>query len=431
MSCEKDDSNNNPKIPLEEQHDFIDACNYYFDEAQNDYINNKIDLFTYGIRRNNAQIKLIKFLKRKDLPNNVSELMSDYITKNKKLSKTKEWLVLGNEILIPLYRNICSEVSFLVNQLDRYSWDYKVYIRNQVIPSKMGNNLKIIQAIFTNKFVSQPSDIINLMPWERYKTRYNDLLTIKLALVNDLTLILNEYRVIEYRNNRGNNNGNNTHKRNKYGARKLTEVIKSDSWSNNQCADGVLNSLADKITLSATPGEVVKDSKFKQLFYFFDNSSKYQITFTIGNLSGGANGRTERTTSTDYLITIDDNYINNATLLSLGRTIIHEMIHVKLLYLTNERDTQTINELMKNYSEDINIPHHELMAKTVMEITTMLQEWDNNRLGFNYYSALAWGGLDRTSLFEKLKPISKSRINQIIYNEATNNNKARGATCPN
>lgn len=156
-------------------------------------------------------------------------------------------------------------------------------------------------------------------------------------------------------------------------------------------------------------------------------------------------------------IILYDEYLQNATELSIARTIIHESLHAYLQYVEFEK----INELgvfnfenyLSNYSVKYGYPNnsrnvidHNFMRNYLDGIARSLQEWDMiNGVGygvdFEYYKSLAWGGLTdvekskgvyvESELFKDLIPNSTERqkIKNIINNENSGNPNAKGQKC--
>ncbi|GIM52202.1 hypothetical protein CAPN004_12320 [Capnocytophaga cynodegmi] len=187
----------------------------------------------------------------------------------------------------------------------------------------------------------------------------------------------------------------------------------------------------------------------------FERSSETHLIFQNSNDTGNANGSTKGTT-----ITLNNNYLKNATSLAIARTIIHEMVHAYLNATHRYRDgfknkdfhkllTDYFNDNKAKYSSDPKIHnrlHHEFMGQYIEAMAISLQQWDirygtRTDLGLDYYKALSYGGLFQTDAngtittetdsFKELVPNAKDRqdIANKILNEQNNNGNAKGTKC--
>lgn len=78
---------------------------------------------------------------------------------------------------------------------------------------------------------------------------------------------------------------------------------------------------------------LTESPEFKNLFIkIFNNNSRFNVKFEIGNISGGANGdtKTDLLNPTNNKIIIDANFIKNNSKLVVAKTILHECIHAFL-----------------------------------------------------------------------------------------------------
>lgn len=79
--------------------------------------------------------------------------------------------------------------------------------------------------------------------------------------------------------------------------------------------------------------ELTKSPKFKELFLdLFQDNSRFNVKFEIGNVSNGANGNTNTDLNNPTLnkITISPTFLNNSNKMEIAKTIIHECIHAYL-----------------------------------------------------------------------------------------------------
>lgn len=209
----------------------------------------------------------------------------------------------------------------------------------------------------------------------------------------------------------------------------------------------------------------------EEILHLFASSKETNFTIKNGNLTR-ANASTDPLTNTT---TLSNSYINNATELSIARTMIHEQVHAYINSVLKSKpgfkdmDLQT---RMREYARDEGITdiyrfHHEFMGQYVNGIALSLYEWDkdygngkelnyitkpDDLLGWNYYKAMAFAGLSYvkkdangnpvldsngepirfdTDSFKELFPNENDRneIKKIISNEAKGNNTSKGTKC--
>ncbi|MGM0943687.1 MAG: hypothetical protein ACQEW9_00810 [Bacteroidota bacterium] len=188
---------------------------------------------------------------------------------------------------------------------------------------------------------------------------------------------------------------------------------------------------------------------FPGMLDLFEQSGQFDYRIRNGILLG-QNAVTNRVQGVN-IITLDNDYLKNATSLSIARTIIHETVHAYLLEHTYDmhlRTTYNTFELMvrflEKYDRDWNPTHHAAMADFILGIAVSLYNWDKKygptggNLGFDYYYKMAFGGLvnpsDNTQLIDEAKPFipsgsSWAEIDQILKNEASGSNQANGTKC--
>ncbi|PRY88042.1 hypothetical protein CLW00_105163 [Mongoliibacter ruber] len=153
-----------------------------------------------------------------------------------------------------------------------------------------------------------------------------------------------------------------------------------------------------------------------------------------------------RTTLNSGIITVEinDSYLNQATELSIVRTIIHENVHAYLLHQskTNVEFAVGLNNFAKQNNLN-NLPntHHELMGQYVLGMAISLWNWDKNfgetkgALDFEYYYAMAFGGLldydtkKPNQAFQTLAGTKVADYLKIIENESSGNSNAKGKKC--
>ncbi|RTL14266.1 MAG: hypothetical protein EKK56_01830 [Flavobacteriaceae bacterium] len=106
------------------------------------------------------------------------------------------------------------------------------------------------------------------------------------------------------------------------------EIIVEESFSNNQKTYCVFQKL---LSLS-------NNSHFKKIIVdLFDSNDKANVIFSIANLPSGYDAVTSPqarggiTSHSLYKITLDQNFVNNASTIEIALTLIHELIHAELL----------------------------------------------------------------------------------------------------
>lgn len=141
----------------------------------------------------------------------------------------------------------------------------------------------------------------------------------------------------------------------------------------------------------------------------------------------------------DYVTNIDSNYVNQATEISIARTILHEMLHAYMISNiddVNAGNTVDVKQflLLWQYIRNTTSPNgstqsaqHEYMAnRFISPLKAALKEWDNSSQSEQYYEDLAWGALFDTDTFSHFHPVgsgSRSRIINTNAAEDTNTNQ--------
>jgi hypothetical protein len=143
--------------------------------------------------------------------------------------------------------------------------------------------------------------------------------------------------------------------------------------------------------------------------------------------------------------------LNQATQLSVVRTIIHESIHA---YLLHEQYTNITGDLYQDLTKYAfsngyaqgNQLHHEFMPQFIDAIAYSLWSWDmaygsKGQIPLSYMKDLAWGGMtsfrnpDGTiEYYDSFKAnfpdqLDKNRIEKNIKNESDGNNSAKSKKC--
>lgn len=165
------------------------------------------------------------------------------------------------------------------------------------------------------------------------------------------------------------------------------------------------------------------------IFNVFSNSPVYHLNFKVGPLEPNSLGQ-ERSASTlfnittkGFDITLNEDYVDNATDLAIARTIIHESVHayISLIYHTQlfSELSQSLSHLLKQNGDNPNTAEHILMTQNFVDaIANSLESWDDSSLPDNsYYYFMSWsGGMVGTPAYNYLN----SSIQTNIVNANTN-----------
>ena len=218
------------------------------------------------------------------------------------------------------------------------------------------------------------------------------------------------------------------------------------------CIEEIVQKLMEKNSIFAPfPNLYGQSTLSGHILELFDNnSSDYGVAIVVGDTGvledgGQRNAYTYRDEvyESNIIIIIDDQYVANATDLSLARTIIHELVHAHLLYYYHDERNQGFRNLLNTYALD-NFPppipseevvHHQFMTQYIQAIGLNLAHYDGYRLDQDYYNSLAWGGLTNTDAFEEIVKDADDRntiVDRIIAegtSTAEASNEAKGKRC--
>lgn len=189
--------------------------------------------------------------------------------------------------------------------------------------------------------------------------------------------------------------------------------------------------------------------EFKRIFNKFAGNNplpvNYNVRFQYGNCfpftdATACNNRS--LTNGWATITINQAKTKDATDLSFGTTILHEILHSYLLFEADYPSDCDLNCLLNKYlvkygSKDLNPPHHNLFVETkfLNDISTELKNYASGvgynveLLGDQFFKDMAWGGLFETDVFMKLSDEDRKRITNRIGAELYNINY--NGTVPN
>jgi len=246
-----------------------------------------------------------------------------------------------------------------------------------------------------------------------------------------------------------------------------TPLFQINNLLTNLCAKNIFTELEnglykeDPIKPEVIISNTEKLNFSQEILKLFNDSEKTNYTIQDGG-TGDSNASTIGSTTT-----MNDNYLNNATKLSIARTMIHEQVHAYLnaIYFNYPDITnKSLKDKLRKYATDngyidLSRFHHEFMGQYIVAMAYSLYEWDklygsgefnysatkpDDLLGWEYYKAMAFAGLsydknpdpnitelEDTDSFKELVPVKTDRddIKKINTDEATGHPDAKGKKC--
>ncbi|MFD2035685.1 hypothetical protein ACFSKL_12850 [Belliella marina] len=209
------------------------------------------------------------------------------------------------------------------------------------------------------------------------------------------------------------------------------------------CASEIFVQTSCSLDFSSVPAAMLNSLNINSgIMDMFANATNFQYTIKQENLVG-RNGKTDKLSSNEVVVTMDNTYLNTATKLSIARTMIHENLHAYFLHFSYASDfTQGLqNFVVQNNIVGLPNAHHELMGQYVLGMAVSLALWDvtygdnQNQLDFEYYIAMACAGLlhDGTSqpndAFVAIAGDKLQEYLKIISDEASNSADAKSNPC--
>lgn len=176
---------------------------------------------------------------------------------------------------------------------------------------------------------------------------------------------------------------------------------------NNPCANLVFKELAKGSSKLTDMTGLSNFDIFPWMLDLFNKGGKFTYYIEdvdiVQNFGGIVNARTSPPDplTGNIIIQLDNNYVQNATSLSIARTIIHETVHAYMLYLS-KTNRSFLMELNNYYNFHDNIPqdaHHGMMSQYLLGMMVSLYNWDKNygptsgNLGMDYYYKMSFGGM--------------------------------------
>ncbi len=186
----------------------------------------------------------------------------------------------------------------------------------------------------------------------------------------------------------------------------------------------------------------------ESILKLFNDSDNHNYSIKNENLRESTAAST-----TGVSTSINDLYLENATQLSIARTMIHEMVHafLNVKYADPIHMGFDFRRKMESYAEetgcdiyDVEAFHHNFMGQYVDAMAVSLYAWDTKyasggNLEWEYYRAMAFGGLftkengmiEETYSFQILVPsqAERDKIKNILKNEQNGNSNSKGTKC--
>ncbi|MEE1962505.1 hypothetical protein V1387_07395 [Allomuricauda taeanensis] len=217
-------------------------------------------------------------------------------------------------------------------------------------------------------------------------------------------------------------------------------------------AEEIINNLTgkakcvyDKLSMTKSMQELLAD--------FFGNDAEFDLTLQlVPNLVCGDSDSPSGCTSANYdhnskkvVISIDKDYADNYSLLVIGKTIVHEVIHANLFLAVkklnggmtpNNTNFEALYEQYRNqkgWQHEFMSNHYvDLMAEALEEFHSQLNDdvfksyydnWDWD----DFYTKLAWTGLKNTTKGQTYYELYEDQIS--IYYEAAKVNSTKTMDC--
>ena len=183
--------------------------------------------------------------------------------------------------------------------------------------------------------------------------------------------------------------------------------------------------------------KLLQNGKFGQVIKKFSGTSPIPVNFNWNVVVRTLPNNEAASTSGSILggnavsTTINSNYVNVSTDISLARTLIHECFHAYLVSIYRYRtiDTNYVN-LINTYLSQFNnstdaTQHHVFVVSNIInEIAISIKEYGNLK-GYNlsqqYCNDMAWAGLLGTNAYNNLSQTDKDRIESTLAAEQYNN----------
>ncbi|CAM1359546.1 hypothetical protein [Tenacibaculum xiamenense] len=203
------------------------------------------------------------------------------------------------------------------------------------------------------------------------------------------------------------------------------------------CLGDIIRSLQEKDQNGALVPDLEGMQHLSQVVLeLFGNCSNYDLEITSEELGTDSHGnQINAGTAGITTIIIDDDLIDDATRLSIAKTLIHESMHLYInftahVYNSDWSFIRSIQSYYATYNNDSNLSQHNFMSEFVEALAYSLSAYDNHRQDMSYYKAMSWGGLESSVACQALQQDEKNEIQRIINNERYATRDAKSAKCP-
>ena len=199
-----------------------------------------------------------------------------------------------------------------------------------------------------------------------------------------------------------------------------TNTLSIDTKNLKPCESAVMNSL------TGLNGNAV----LALLQLFAGNTAGYNWTVKDGSLDPGQYGSTSSVynrASQSVITTFDANQWQDATDLSMARTMLHESVHAYLVaYLANDpiNFNATYSDMLQAWlavkHPNLETIQHQEMVKFVGDVANSLEAYGISKgygLPKQFYADMAWGGLESTKAFQSLPYADRTRISNTLRTE--------------
>lgn len=207
------------------------------------------------------------------------------------------------------------------------------------------------------------------------------------------------------------------------------------SSGSNANFDNTINDTALKPCMTAVLDGIrgLSSGRIADIIHKFAGQTPgYNWNVQNGTLPTGTNGATnnyDRSTNS-VTTTFDAGQFGQATDLSIARTIMHESVHAYLgAFFADDPNLAgaAYSDMVMAYATHVNatandLQHDEMVRGWVQDIADALQQYGISKgynLPSNFYSSLAWGGLEGTRAFKNLPSANQISIHDTILTELT------------
>lgn len=209
----------------------------------------------------------------------------------------------------------------------------------------------------------------------------------------------------------------------------------------NEFDDHITPNLPPCLTNVVNGLKTLPNGKFGQVIAQFSGTNPVPLSYnwTINTASLGPNviAQTNPTIQGGVAITtINSDFTNISTDLSIAKTLIHECFHAYLNNVYRYRNLDVsyatlVNQYSSQFNNNANDIHHHVYTinNIVNEISLALKDYGVSK-GYNlpqqFYDDMAWGGLYGTQVYNALPQSQRDRIESTIEAEFRNSNNSPG-----